>query len=107
MLPQTRNSQEILADQSGYIKGITATDIGYAAMHLGAGRQTKEDQLDYAAGIHLNKLVGDKVESGDVLCVLHFNDKDPASAAKLAKKAFIIGEAPPAHESYILDVIVE
>ena len=107
LLPQTRNSQEIRADQSGYIKGITATDIGYAAMHLGAGRQTKEDQLDYAAGIHLNKLVGDKVEPGDVLCVLHFNDKDPASAAKLAKKAFIIGEAPPAHESYILDVIVE
>lgn len=105
LLPQTTNSLEIRSDQSGFIKAITATDIGYAAMHLGAGRQTKDDQLDYAAGIHLNKSVGDAVKVGDLLCVLHFNEKDPTLSAELAKKAFKIGEAPPAHENYILDVV--
>lgn len=107
LLPQTSNRMEIRSEVSGYVTGITATDIGYAAMHLGAGRQTKEDQLDYAAGIHLNKLVGDRVEAGDVLCVLNYNDRDPASAAIQARAAYQIGEAPLARERYILDVIRE
>ena len=107
LLPQAQNEREIRSDVAGYVTGITATDIGYAAMHLGAGRQTKEDHLDYAAGIHLTKLVGDPVQPGDVLCVLKYNDRNPEESALLARKAFQIGAVPPVRTDYILDVVME
>ena len=76
-------------------------------MHLGAGRQTKESVLDYGAGIHLDKLVGDTVSPGEVLCTLRYNDADPTDSVRLAREAYRIGPTPPARESYILDVVTE
>ncbi len=107
LLPGARHELAIEAQTAGYVTGITATDIGYAAMHLGAGRQTKESVLDYGAGIHLDKLVGDTVAPGEVLCTLRYNDADPTDSVRLAREAYRIGPTPPARESYILDVVTE
>lgn len=49
------------------------SEIGVAAMLLGAGRDTKEDEIDLADGLMLRKKVGDKVEKGEPLVTLYAN----------------------------------
>lgn len=83
LLPQAIHLQEIKADQSGYIEGIDAEKIGHASVMLGAGRLTKEMPIDLAVGIVLNKKIGDFVQAGDTLAVIHSNDQDKAKYAKI------------------------
>jgi pyrimidine-nucleoside phosphorylase len=40
---------------------------------LGAGRQTKEDDIDLSVGLVLHKKVGDKVNEGEALLTIHSN----------------------------------
>lgn len=107
LLPQAKHQLEIKAESSGYVTGIKAMEIGYAATHLGAGRLKKDDVLDYAAGIHLVKLVGDPVNIGDTLCILKYNDKDPEDSIKLVKAAYQIGHEPKPKADYIQDVVTK
>ena len=64
---------EITSEEEGYVKNINALEIGLAAMKLGAGRETKEDKIDYDVGIVLNKKVGDKIAEGEVLAYVYNN----------------------------------
>ncbi|MCG4586238.1 pyrimidine-nucleoside phosphorylase, partial [Anaerosalibacter bizertensis] len=49
---------------------------------LGAGRETKESEIDLSAGIVLNKKVDEKVSNGDVLAYIHGNDKEKVEEVK-------------------------
>lgn len=73
LLPQASVIVEITAKESGYVKELHALQLGTLAMKLGAGRRTKEDAIDHAVGIVLNKKDGDKVQMGDVLAYVHTN----------------------------------
>ncbi|WP_435925165.1 pyrimidine-nucleoside phosphorylase [Paenibacillus sp. DYY-L-2] len=73
LLPEAELQVEVKAETSGYIESIQAEEIGIAAMLLGAGRETKDSVIDLAAGLVLRKKIGDPVEAGDVLAVLHLN----------------------------------
>ncbi|MBD3858887.1 pyrimidine-nucleoside phosphorylase [Bacillus sp. 28A-2] len=75
-LPQAPYQIEVPAKESGVVAEIVADEIGVAAMILGAGRATKEDDIDLSVGIMLNKKVGDRVEKGDSLVTLHANRED-------------------------------
>ncbi|MDY6003082.1 MAG: pyrimidine-nucleoside phosphorylase [Bacilli bacterium] len=66
----------IISNKDGYIKQIVALKIGESSMKLGGGRETFEDVIDMAAGIVLNKKVGDKVNVGDILCYAHTNKEN-------------------------------
>ena len=68
-----KNIIPIYAKEDGYVKDINALEIGIASMQLGGGRETLDDVIDMAAGIMLEKKVGDTVNKGDVLCYLHTN----------------------------------
>lgn len=57
--------------KSGYIKSINTMELGLTSMKLGAGRETKDDVIDMAAGIVLNKKLGDKVAKGDLLLTMY------------------------------------
>ncbi|MBR2901209.1 MAG: thymidine phosphorylase [Clostridia bacterium] len=61
---------EVIAKESGYISSVNASGLGICAMHLGAGRASKEDIIDYSAGAILLKKVGDYVEKGEVIARL-------------------------------------
>ncbi|MGE5627874.1 MAG: pyrimidine-nucleoside phosphorylase [Solirubrobacterales bacterium] len=97
---------EIKSKTKGYINSILAEDIGKAAMLLGAGRKTKEDSIDFCAGITMVKKVGDKVNPGDVLCILHTNLTDASDAVKTAEEAYSIGENPVEAKKYVYEVIL-
>ena len=103
--PLSKNIVEVRASKAGYIKHIVALEIGESAMRLGAGRETFDDVIDMSAGIVLNKKVGDKVEKGDVLCVVHTNKEDFAPILKDIENAFTIVPEfvpyPPTVHDYI------
>lgn len=78
-LPVTKDKvtflKEIHAQSSGYIVSIDSKSIGEALVCLGGGRRKKEDEIDYAVGFEFNKKVGDRVEEGDVILTVLYNDK--------------------------------
>lgn len=98
---------EVKSKTSGYISSIHALTIGVAAMKLGAGRETKEDQIDPDVGIVLNKKVGDKVEKGDTLAFLYNNLDNIESIITDVFNAFVITSKEVKKQSIILEIITE
>ncbi|WP_341281972.1 pyrimidine-nucleoside phosphorylase [Paenibacillus sp. FSL H8-0537] len=72
-LPQAAYLIEVPAKQDGVVAEIVADEIGTAAMLLGAGRATKDSEIDLAVGLMLNKKVGDTVKAGESLVTIHAN----------------------------------
>ena len=71
LLPKAKKIVEIESKTSGYLNKVMALSLGVLAMRLGAGRATKEDEINYAVGIVLNKKVGDEISVGDVIAYVH------------------------------------
>ncbi len=82
-----KNIIPIYAKEEGYVKEINALEIGLSSMTLGGGRETLDDVIDMAAGIMLNKKVGDYVKEGEALCYLHSN-KNVTLINRVAKNVF-------------------
>lgn len=73
LLPQASYQIEVPARQDGVVAEIVADEIGTAAMLLGAGRATKDSEIDLAVGLMLNKKIGDRVQAGESLVTIHAN----------------------------------
>lgn len=80
-LPQAKYQIEVPAKQSGFVSQIVADEIGIAAMVLGAGRATKEDEINLAVGLMLRKKVGDAVQEGESLVTI-FADQENVENVK-------------------------
>ena len=74
--------KEVLSPYDGYITFMDTKECGIASCILGAGRETKEDVIDYSAGIVLKKKTGDKINKGDVLAVLYGNKEEKMQPAE-------------------------
>lgn len=83
LLPQAQETIDLTAPSDGYISGMTTSEIGYAALALGAGRSSKEADIDPAVGLVMKKRIGDAVEKGEAWCTLHVN---PGSRIEEAKQ---------------------
>jgi pyrimidine-nucleoside phosphorylase len=68
------NKMEIKAHKSGKITGLDALKVAEVSSLLGSGRKNKEDKINYSVGVFLNKVIGDTVNEGDVLCTLFYGD---------------------------------
>ncbi len=89
LLPQAKNVRVVLAKETGYVARIEAEEVGKAAMVLGAGRETKEDDINHAVGIILSKKIGDYVETGDVIATLYYDgDEKLESSLELLNGAY-------------------
>lgn len=75
-------SRPLLAAESGYLVRMNTEMVGNASVCLGAGRITKEDTIDFAAGIVLHKKTGDKVEAGECLATLYADHEEKFAAAE-------------------------
>ncbi len=92
LLPTAKYKIEVQAEKSGYITSMGANDIGVAAMLLGAGRADKDDEIDLSVGIILKKKIGDSVQKGDVLAVIHSNTEEVQQSMTLLQNHIIIGD---------------
>ncbi len=80
--PQAKYVEKVTSPVDGYITKIHAEALGLIAMELGAGRATKESEIDLAVGIVLNKKRGEKVKKGDVLAYIHSNNEEKIERAR-------------------------
>lgn len=96
LLPQARIIIPVTADRQGFVASILTEDIGKAAVAAGAGRRTKDDSIDYTAGIVIRKKAGDPVRPGETLCFIHADHAEKAEAAlSLVKPAYMITDKAP------------
>ena len=106
LLPTPKSVLEVFSEEDGYVTKIKAEEIGKAAMVIGAGRATKEDEVDHAVGIELKKKVGDKVKKGEVIAEIYFNDeKNVQSSKEMVLDAYVIGKEKIENIKNILEVI--
>ena len=86
---------------------MDAERVGTAAMLLGAGRNRAEDAIDLAAGIILNKKVGDYVKVGEPVAQFHYNDEDLLKDAEDAFRSGLeIGLRETARRPLVLGVVM-
>jgi pyrimidine-nucleoside phosphorylase len=106
-LPRSQRVGNIFAPTEGFITSIACEQVGIASLLLGGGRAKKEDTIDPAVGITLQKKVGDFVHNNDTLCTIHYNDeRNLAEARELLAAAFHIGEHLPATPRPLIHKII-
>ncbi len=104
--PEAKYSLDVKATASGYINTMNTEQIGICACDLGAGRRSKEDVIDHAAGIIIHKKTCEWVNEGDTLATLYTNDETTlASTAARYLAALTLTDEQPTRTPLILDVI--
>lgn len=94
------------AQKAGIIQTIDARKIGMAAMVLGAGRETKDSEIDYGAGIYLMKKVGERVEAGEPILQFYSSSEEKNSEANyLVAEGITIGDNDNPVPTYVSTVI--
>jgi len=105
-LPRAPVIREVTARGSGTVGVLGAIRVGVAALHLGAGRRGKGDEIDHSVGVVCRAKRGAQVRAGDVLAEVHAGDEaaaDEAVAAVLA--AYELGEGGHREHPILLDVV--
>lgn len=92
LLPKAKNKVPFIAYKSGFIEEIDTEQVGVAAMLLGAGRRTLDDEIDMAVGLEFINKVGAYVNKDDVICYLHVNDVGVKEALEILQNAIKIGK---------------
>ena len=106
VLPVAPVLRPVAAPQAGYVRELGAIAIGNAAMHLGAGRRTKDDVVDHAVGIVCRAKRGTQVDAGDELALVHARtDAQADEAVRSVLAAYQLGDEPPLERPVLLDVV--
>lgn len=104
--PAAEISGEVLAKGTGYIGSMDTEGIGIAAGILGAGREKKDSEIDFSAGIVMKKKIGDRVEKGDVIAVLYTASGTKLDRAeKYLQQCYELTEEKPDSLKLVLDII--
>jgi pyrimidine-nucleoside phosphorylase len=105
-LPRAAVVRAVPAHAAGFVQGIAATDVGLAALHLGAGRVRKDDAIDHAVGVVCLAKRGDRVEPGQPLAEVHARDDESAAqVVREVEASYGIGDGEPEQKPIVLDVL--
>lgn len=102
-LPENVQAYSLCATEDGYISRMDTEALGKASMMLGAGRVTKEDSIDYCAGIILKKKMGDAVNKGECIAVLYTTDPQKyPNAISVLQQAYTYSKIAPEPRPIVL-----
>jgi pyrimidine-nucleoside phosphorylase len=105
-LPKAPVVRQVLAPRAGFVSSLSAIGIGNAAVHLGAGRRTKEDEVDHAVGIVCGAKRGDHIEAGEPLADIHARSEAQADEAmRETLAAYEVGDEQPPEQPVLLEVV--
>ena len=92
------------APRAGWIVSIACETVGWLNVELGAGRRVSADAVDPGVGLEFERNVGDRVEAGEPLVVVHHRD-EPAAADVVRRlgEAIAVGDAPPPAVPLVLE----
>ncbi|MEX2212284.1 MAG: thymidine phosphorylase [Gaiellaceae bacterium] len=102
VLPSAPVVREVRAERSGFVGELSAVRIGLAALHLGAGRRAKDDEIDHSVGVVCRAKRGDRVEQGDVLAEVHAREEVPGDEVAAA---YELADEAPAPRAIILETL--
>jgi pyrimidine-nucleoside phosphorylase len=104
-LPVAPVVREARAPRAGFVRTVEAIAVGTAAVHLGAGRRTKDDPVDHAVGVVCHAKRGVRVEAGDVLAEVHARTEDAAEqAVREVLAAYELADEPPPERRVLLEI---
>lgn len=96
------HSYEVKLDNEGYICNIDTEKCGIASVILGAGRKTKNDPIDFSAGIIMNGKIGDYVSKSDVIATMYSSDINLfKEASQMLKDSITLSFEKPQQQSLI------
>jgi pyrimidine-nucleoside phosphorylase len=105
-LPRAPVVKEVSATRDGIVSRLRAHAVGVAALELGGGRRTKDDEIDHAVGVVLHVKRGRRVARGQLLADVHARDEESAGRAVVAvADAYEIGDEPAPAHGILLDVV--
>lgn len=106
ILPAAKNKIEVFSNKEGYVSKIKAEEVGKAAMIIGAGRATKEGEVDHAVGLKILKKVGDKIEKGEKIAEIYYNDaKNVEDSKNMILDAYVLQDEKVLEPKAILEII--
>jgi thymidine phosphorylase len=103
-LPRPTGEVAVLAPRGGFVGAIDGREVGLVAMQLGAGRARREDAIDLAVGIRIERKVGERVEAGEALATIltGVERRAPEALIERLREAFSIGPEPPEARPLVL-----
>ncbi|MBQ2960207.1 MAG: pyrimidine-nucleoside phosphorylase [Oscillospiraceae bacterium] len=105
-LPQAPVQYAMKSERAGYISRIDAEGVGLVSMHLGGGRITKDSGIDLSVGVLLNKKLGDYVEAGETLAIIHAASEESAKQQEESLRAcFNLSDSPVQRPAFIKAVL--
>jgi pyrimidine-nucleoside phosphorylase len=78
VLPKAPVRRPLVTARAGSLASVDTEEIGRASGDLGAGRKKKGDPIDPAVGIIFRPKVGDRIEHGDEIGMVHARDDEDA-----------------------------
>jgi pyrimidine-nucleoside phosphorylase len=97
-LPRAKFIEPVRSPVTGVVQAIAGDEMGYAVIALGGGRKRAGEAIDFAVGFERPKKIGDRVEAGEPLALMHHNDAARAAEAEaMVRRAYVIGPEPVAH----------
>jgi pyrimidine-nucleoside phosphorylase len=105
-LPQAKQQVPLRAARGGFVTDVDAMGVALAALRLGAGRAKAEDRIDHAVGVSGLVKIGEPIEAGAPLCVIHANDESALTEARqMLAAAITVGDARHAAPQLIDEII--
>jgi pyrimidine-nucleoside phosphorylase len=105
-LPRAAVMVPVAALETGFVQAIAATNMGLAALRLGAGRSRKDDVIDHSVGVVCRAKRGDRVSAGETLAEIHARDAESARrGAEEVAACYRLGPEPPDERPIVLDVL--
>ncbi|MFP4460016.1 MAG: thymidine phosphorylase [Candidatus Zixiibacteriota bacterium] len=104
-LASAKYKTEVKAPKSGYLESADTEKIGYAGVVLGAGRLELDSIIDPAVGFEIMKKLGDRIEKGDAIAIIHHNKKDIKEIKDRLLDAWIISDEKPSEKALIEGLI--
>ena len=105
-LPKAPVIHEVFAPDDGHVGRVAALPVGLAALHLGAGRRSKDDLVDHAVGVVCKRKRGDRVARGEALAEIHARDEETArEACETVLAAYELVDEPPPQQPIVLDTL--
>jgi thymidine phosphorylase len=102
LFPAPTQKKQILAERDGFIISMNAEEIGLAAVMLGAGRKTKDDGIDFTAGINLFSKPGDRIKAGEPIAELYTTAGEISEAVEILNSAVLFSDEPIAEEKPLI-----
>ena len=104
--PVAEVRMEVTARESGWVARMETRDLGMAVVELGGGRMRAEEGIDYSVGLSDFVQLGDRLESGDPLCVIHARCSDDAErAAQRVREAIVLQEKEVGGQPVVYEIV--